>query len=261
MQISTLLLAGARASGDPLCELHDVTSKALIPLLDVRMIDHVLRALRDNVQASGPVWISGLDINTIARDAPDDLRDFISGLRQAPAAGGPASSVCAAAESNTQTPFLITTCDHPLLTAEMIDSFLAGATKSGADTVAALARREVIEQAYPDVQRTYIKLSQGHYSGCNLFYISSNKGLEAVRFWREAEKDRKRPLKIARRFGLVALVKMRAGLMTLDSVFEYGSKVIGARIKPVLLPFPDAAIDVDKTSDLELVRSIMEARN
>jgi len=32
---------------------------------------------------------------------------------------------------------------------------------------------------------------------------------------------------------------------------------LGVRIGPVILPFAEAAIDVDSTADLELVRSIL----
>ena len=38
------------------------------------------------------------------------------------------------------------------------------------------------------------------------------------------------------------------------------SKVIGPRVAAVPLPIAEAAVDVDKIEDLELVRSILAAR-
>jgi hypothetical protein len=38
------------------------------------------------------------------------------------------------------------------------------------------------------------------------------------------------------------------------------SKRLGARVSPIILPFAEAAIDVDKPGDLRLVRDIYAAR-
>ena len=42
--------------------------------------------------------------------------------------------------------------------------------------------------------------------------------------------------------------------------FEYAADRIGITAAPVLLPFAEAAIDVDKPSDLDLVESILQTR-
>ncbi|MBL4870822.1 MAG: hypothetical protein JKX72_07700, partial [Robiginitomaculum sp.] len=157
-------------------------------------------------------------------------------------------------------PFLVTTCDHALLSSDMVNTFIKGAQDSGADFALGLASKSVIAPAYPETKRTYLKFKDEHVSGCNLFYVKNENGLEAVKFWRAAQHDRKRPLKLARRLGIGMLIKYLSGCLTLKNAFETTSNSLSINAKPILLPFAEAAIDVDKPSDLTLVEDILAKR-
>lgn len=257
---SVLILAGTRNERCPLCVDAKVDSKGLIKLAGVRMIDHVLRALRDTPDLNGTIWVSGLCTQRIADGAPPDLAEFVKRLHVAPPDDGPASATLASLKAGAQLPLLITTCDHPLLTPDMLQSFLDVSRKAEGDFSVGLASRSVIEAAYPDVKRTYIKLGGGGYSGCNLFFAMTDAGRKVVTFWRDVGKDRKRPLKIAQRFGYGALFRVLTGRLGLAGAFLHGSKRVGATIEPVLIPIAEAAIDVDKPCDLALVEEILENR-
>lgn len=257
---SVLILAGARQEMCPLCTEAGVSSKALIKLAGVRMIDHVLRALRDAPALTGKVYVSGLGPEDIAENAPADLTDFVTRVHGAPSGKGPASATLACLEAGASTPLLITTCDHPLLTPIMIDQFLNGAQAEQSDFSVALATRPVIEAAYPDVARTYIRLGGQGYSGCNLFYLQTEAGKRAIKFWQDVGRDRKRPLKVAHRFGYSVLFRMLMGRLSLKGAFAHGSRRVRAKISPVVLAMAEAAIDVDKPCDLALVRKILDNR-
>ena len=247
---NVLILAGQREGVvDPLCAQAGVEWKALLPIQGMPMTEYVLSALGNSKSVKKPYWISGID-----KDLVDDA------LLQSPSEGGPASSVVVAAEAGIAYPMLVTTCDHALLTAEMVDCFVSGAEKSGADFALGLAEKTVIQPAYPETKRTYLKFADNSVSGCNLFYIKNAKGLEAIKFWRAAQHDRKKPLKLARRLGFGMLVKYASGRLTLEGAFTHASKMLGISAAPILLPFAEAAIDVDKPSDLILVESILAAR-
>lgn len=222
------------------------------------MIDHVMRALRDSSELDGDVWVSGLDVSEIITDVPSDLTSFVKRLKNAPAGNDPAAAALANLEAGAELPMLITTCDHPLLTPEMISSFLQQSDTEVTDLSVGLAPRTVIEQGYPDVKRTYLTLAGQGYSGCNLFYVKTAKARKAIDFWRDVGRDRKHPLKIARRLGYRALFRVMTGRLGLKDAFSYGSDLVGADISPVLIPFAEAAIDVDKPSDLALVTKILE---
>ena len=153
---------------------------------------------------------------------------------------------------------LVTTGDHPLLTPEIVAHFCAAAADR-ADLVAGLASAAAIRTAYPDAQRTYLRFRDERYSGANLFAVLKPEGRRAVAFWRRVEQERKRPWRLVRAFGWQPLAYL-LGRLTLDDAMARASNVIGARLAAVVLPQPEAAIDVDKPADLELVETILARR-
>lgn len=250
-KVSVLILAGQRAGVvDPLLVDAGVKWKALLPILGKPMTEYVLAALDASDSLVKPYWVSGLDKSLIG-----------TGLNQSPSEGGPASSVVVAAEAGLPYPFMVTTCDHPLLSSDMVNNFLRDSIASRADFTLGLATKDIIQPAYPDVKRTYLKFKDQHVSGCNLFYVANEKGLEAIKFWRAAQHDRKKPIKLARRLGIGMLFKYITGGLTLKTAFDYASKSLNINAKPIILPYAEAAIDVDKPSDLELVTEILSRRN
>ena len=256
---SVLILAGARNGSCDLCREAGVASKGLIPIGRMRMIDHVLMALRDARELTGTIWVSGLETRYILENLPKDLEDFGARLREAPAGSGPADAIVQTMQAGADLPLMVTTCDHPLLSPAMIGNFLHQALSAKCDFAVGLAERPIIQSAYPDVKRTYINLGGEGYSGCNLFLIGGQDGKRVVQFWRQAGQDRKQPWKIARRFGYSALFKMLLGRLDVYDAFAHGSAKVGADIKPIIIPIAEAAIDVDKTSDLILVKKLLNA--
>lgn len=252
--IHALVLAGSRASGDPLCLSEGVASKAVIDIGGQPMLARVLRALAAS-RANLPAWLIGLD-----GAALEIAADGIACHPVAAQGKGPAASLLAALEGPVGTPILVTTCDHALLTPAMIDNFLAQSIASGADMTVGLAERATIEAAYPQTKRTYLRLGGAELSGCNLFYLATPRALAVLRFWQEAERDRKKPWRIAWRFGPVTALRILLGRPGRDAVFALLSKSLGAKVCPVILPFAEAAIDVDSPGDLALVRGILAGR-
>lgn len=248
MSASVLILAGQREGVvDPLCAESGVERKAIIPINGTPMIDYVLAAL-DQAGLKTPYYVSGFGA------------DYDPRLTQSPSAPGPAGSALAALEGGIELPALMTTCDHPLLTPDMVAAFIKGAEASGADVCVGLADKTVIQPAYPHVKRTYLKFKDCSVSGCNLFYIANERGLEAIRFWRQAQHYRKRPVRLAASIGWGVLFRYIFGGLTLEGAFDYASKRLGITAKPIILPFAEAAIDVDKPSDKTLVEQILQTR-
>ncbi len=246
--ISVLILAGQREGVvDPLCAEAGVERKAVIPILGRPMIDYVIEAL-GGAGLNAPYHVSGFDA------------EYDERLTDAPSAPGPAGSALAAIENRMSFPVLMTTCDHPLLTPDMLTQFISGAKGKGTDFCVGLAEKTIIQPAYPDVKRTYLKFSDRSVSGCNLFYIANEKGLEAIRFWQTAQHLRKQPIKLAGRLGWGVLWRYLSGGLSLQGAFDYAAKRLGITAAPVLIPIAEAAIDVDKPSDRILVESILNAR-
>jgi GTP:adenosylcobinamide-phosphate guanylyltransferase len=257
---TALVLAGSRGPDDPVARAAGVPHKCLAPVAGVPMALRVVEAL-----AASP----GIDRIAVALEDPA-LVDQLPALRPLIAAGRcvllataatPSLSVQRAlGELTDPLPLLVTTGDHPLLTPEIVAHFCAAARATAADLVAGLASAAAIRAAYPDAQRTYLRFREERYSGANLFAVLQPEGRRAVAFWRRVEQERKRPWRLVRAFGWRPLLAYLLGRLTLDDALARASSVIGARLAAVVLPQAEAAIDVDKPADLELVETILARR-
>jgi hypothetical protein len=61
-------------------------------------------------------------------------------------------------------------------------------------------------------------------------------------------------------FGPYALLRFAIGNLNLAQAFAIASRRIGVVARPVVLPFADAAVDVDKPADKELAEEILRRR-
>jgi GTP:adenosylcobinamide-phosphate guanylyltransferase len=257
---TALVLAGSRGPDDPVARAGGVAHKCLVPVAGVPMAMRVIEALaacpsvdRIALALEDPALLDGLPA----------LRPLIAAGRCALLATGATPSLSvqrALDELPDPLPLLVTTGDHPLLTPEIVEHFCAAARATGADLAAGLTPASAIRKAYPDAQRTYLRFRDERYSGANLFAILAPDGRRAVAFWRRVEQERKRPWRLVRAFGWRPLVAYLLGRLTLDDAMARASRVIDARLAAVVMPYPEAAIDVDKPADLELAETILARR-
>lgn len=120
-----------------------------------------------------------------------------------------------------------------------------------------LARQDRVEAALPGARRTYLAFADGRWSGCNLFYLRTERAEAAIDLWQMVEADRKRPWRIAARLGPATLLSMLLRRLTLAEGIARLGRRIG--IEAALVPATDglAAVDVDKPADLVAVRRLV----
>ncbi|HKR86676.1 MAG TPA: nucleotidyltransferase family protein [Phenylobacterium sp.] len=241
-----LVLAGARPQTDPVAAYAGVSHKALITLAGEPLLARVVGALQEAGLRRIAVSASDPQVTALAAQL---------GCEVLPAEAGPSLSALRGIEA-LGTPVLLTTCDHALLQAEWIAQLL-DAAPDAADVSVLLARREVVEAAAPGTRRTYLKFADGAWSGCNLFLVRSERGLGAIRLWRQIEADRKRPWRIIRRLGPLTLIRYLTGRLALAEALRRLGALCGAEVAAVPSRFGLAAVDVDKPADLELVRAMV----
>ena len=257
--MNALILAGSRGPDDPMAKAAGVSHKALLPVAGVPMLLRVTEALRATC-GIGRIYVCIEDARVIARVPALEALRTAGELEIVPAAESPAASVAAAlGRIDLAQPLLVTTGDHPLLTPAILQRFLASAPKD-CDLAVALAPADVVAAAYPGAIRTFYRLGKRRFSGCNLFLVRSPNVARVAAFWRRMEGHRKRPLRLIWEIGPLAVVKVLLGLMDAEQAFAYLSRKAGATIRHVELPVADAAVDVDKPADLELVERIFAAR-
>jgi GTP:adenosylcobinamide-phosphate guanylyltransferase len=253
---TAIVLAAGRGRNDPMAKAFGVSHKCILPVNGVPMLQRVVNALQQS-QSIATIFVS-IESPAIVDEA---LGKKVSGITVIPSESSAPLSAIVSIKKHATFPVLVTTADHALLTPEVIDYFCEEAERNGADFSAGLARAEVILAAYPQSVRTFFKFGKDRVSGCNLFAINNEYGLRILEKWQYLEQSRKKPWRLVAAFGPFALIRFGLGTLTLDSVFRIVSNRLGLTAKPILLPFAEAAIDVDKPSDLELAEAILKQRN
>lgn len=257
---TALVLAGRRDSSDALAGVWGAQHRALLDVNGVPMLLRVVRTLGD-AKSVGCIVVSIDD--PAALDGVEELRDLVAGGDVAlhTSLASPSRSILDLLEGlPTGEKALVVTADHALLTREMVDHFASAADASEADVCVALVAASLVRAHFPESKRTYLPFRDDGYSGANLFAFRTAESRRAVAFWRRAERFRKRPWRMVGTFGPLTLVLFLLRRLDLDAAFERVSRAVGARVRAIRMPFPEAAIDVDRPADLELVSRILGER-
>lgn len=244
--MNVLILAGERAGGDPLALAEGVANKTQIVIAGQTMLAHVLNAV-GQLRPAPQLFISGQvdagEAVTVIDTAQTPCTSVLKALSQIPL------------------PVLITTADHPLLTSAILNEFLQKAAALQGDVCVGLVSLALVSQHYPTNRRTKLRFSDGSFSGANLFLLRSENAMKLIEFWRQMEMNRKSPWRMIRVLGAGSIIRYALGRLSFAQVVTVIAARTGCSIAPVMLSDPHAAIDVDKPSDLALVREIMAARN
>lgn len=169
----------------------------------------------------------------------------------------PSSSVHAVMQSLPQElPVLLVTADHALLNARLVDYFCSEARMRNADVVVGLAAYDLVAAAYPGMRRTVLRFRDGGICGCNLYAFLTARSRSLIKFWGQVEGLRKRPIQLISRLGWVPALGFFFGWLSLRQAIAKLSQRLDLSIDVVMLPFPEAALDVDTVSDWELAERI-----
>jgi GTP:adenosylcobinamide-phosphate guanylyltransferase len=229
--LAALILAGERGGENPVAQAAGVSEKCWAPVAGVPMVLRVV----DTLSQCGAVGRIAISLQVGAAEADRDaLARRAAGLELTllPSGASPTASILEAVGAlEDPYPLIVTTADHPLLNAEMVEHFWAACEGADADG-----------------------------SGANLFALTRPEGLRAVEFWQRVERSRKRPWRLVGAFGLGPLLAYLFGRLTVERAAREASRIFGAKADIVDLPFAEAAIDVDKPSDLDLVERILRDR-
>lgn len=257
---TAVVLAGDRGPGDPLVEASGMSCKPLIPVGGTPMVLRVVASLEE-AREIGSIVLSGPP--RVAVDQEEGLRYRIASgtIHWMENQATPSASAWRALESlPDQTPVLLTTADHALLSAKIVDYFCSQARSTGADVVAGLARHDSVIRAYPDTRRTAIHLRDGSYCSCNLFAFFTYRGRRAADFWRKVEKQRKKTLRLISGFGWLNVLLYLLRRPSLERGLSRISRRLDLKAAAVIMPFPEAAVDVDTIEDWQLVESIVASQ-
>jgi CTP:molybdopterin cytidylyltransferase MocA len=259
-RFSAVILSGDRGPNEALNLAAKVCCKALVPVGGRAMLLRVLDTLSDCSSIDAPI-IAGLDDQALQANAELRQRLATDALARTPKAAGPSAAAAAAAETvPASTPILITTADHALLEADVVEHFLHAAAATGLDVVAAVIRYPDFHRAHPQVDKTVMRFSDDHYCGCNLFALLTPAGRRILNTWQQVEAQRKTPWKTVGLIGWTAILRYLTGRLSISQATTQLSQRLGIKVGVVVLPTPDAAIDVDTIGDWQFVEALLAQR-
>ena len=258
---TALVLAADRGIDDPVAKAAGVPCKSLTPIGGTPMVFRVVNALEASSQV-GSINLCGPPESIVNQDV--DLADLIESgqVNWYKNQATPSTSAYQVLKRlPDEMPVILTTADHALLNPRMVDHFCSQAKSSDCDVVIGLARHEAVINAYPQARRTATRLADGAYCGCNLFAFLTPRARRAADFWRQVESHRKNPLRVIRVIGWMAVIRYLLGSLSLAEAMQRISHRLGFKAGAVIMPFAEAAVDVDSVSDLELVKQIVAEIN
>ena len=254
---TAIVLAGQRPGIDPLAHEFGQEFKALVEIAGRSMLSRVIDTLmacpsvgRIVILAQTPEKLLHGDLAWAAR------HDRIVPIESS---GGIAQSIATVIASGVVPwPVFVTTGDHPLLTPEMVERFLAEAGEH--DLSIGAVERRVVEARYATTRRTWLKFADGAYSGANMFALRNARTAGALELWARAEEDRKQALRLFLHFGPVLAARAITRTIGFAAAIAAAGRRLGVSARLVDLEFPEAAIDVDKRSDHTIAEAILRRR-
>ncbi|GAB6403031.1 nucleotidyltransferase family protein [Pseudomonas sp. MHK4] len=259
---TALVLAADRGPADPVAAMAGTGCKALVPVAGVPMVRRVIEALEASDRIDRIVLV-GPARHLLAQDASmTQLLDTARVSWLQPANSPSASAARALERQPADRPVLVTTADHALLCREMVDYFLQQATAGGHDFVVAVTPLDTVLAGFPGTRRTSIRLRGGPYCGSNLFAFMTEDARRLASYWQRVEQDRKHPRRvIAGALGLGGVLRYLLGRLTLEQALQQLSGRLGVSLGAVIMPFAEAAIDVDSPLDYQMVERFHAQRN
>ncbi|HHY23968.1 MAG TPA: NTP transferase domain-containing protein [Clostridiaceae bacterium] len=147
---------------------------------------------------------------------------------------------------------LICSCDIPLITTEAINDFISRSKMLNADLCYPIIEKAVNNNKYPDMERTYVRIKEGKFTGGNIFYVNPKAIENGLLFADKLIKARKNPLKMARLLSFTFMLRLVFGNLAISAVEERFSRVTGIKARAIVSLFPEVGQDVDKSSDLNM---------
>lgn len=244
--MDVIVLAGAKNNG-ALRESSDSLYEATIPVNGKPLLDYVVRPLVqvndvERIVVVGPEEGLSSDLRGIIWRVVPSGQTMVENLRRGLEALAPRGKV------------LVATADIPLLTPAAVEDFLDRCRKRDADVYYPIVARAPIEARFPGVKRTYAALREGVFTGGDIILLAPEIVERHLGTIEQAVALRKKPLQMARLLGLRYLLKLLMGRLSIAEIEGRVEKKLHFKGVAIITPHAEIGIDVDKPSDLDLVR-------
>jgi len=166
-------------------------------------------------------------------------------------------------ELNPQAEYVLSvSSDIPAITGEMIDWLVDTAMQSQHDVYYGVVKKEVMEARYPGSNRTFTKLADMEICGADIHIAHHSMTTDPVHLakWEVLIGKRKQPLKQAASIGFLTLLLLLLGRLSLDDAVKRATQKLNFTGRAIIFPYAEAAMDVDKPHQLEILRADLEKK-
>jgi CTP:molybdopterin cytidylyltransferase MocA len=245
--IPAIVLAGAPNTG----RLRDASPAAYEALIDLHgrpLTAYVIDALL-KTSVVGRVVVVG----------PQALKEHgTDRLVVIPPVGGMLENLAAGLDAVSGFPrALVVTGDIPLFTAGIVEEFIRLCGDMEAEVYYPVIPREAVEKDFPGVQRTYVRLREGSFTGGNVGLVDPKALKRCLDRAGDFVRLRKKPVRLALVVGPGFLFRFLLGRISVKDVEKRVSYLLGFSGRAVVAHLPEIGVDVDKPADLEAVRAAL----
>lgn len=146
---------------------------------------------------------------------------------------------------------LVVSSDTPFITGEIVDNFIEKCT-GGADFYYPIVPKELTEAKFPQTKRTYLRLTEGTFTGGNLQLINKATFLRELNMAEKVFSLRKSPIGLLGLLGWRFVVKFFFGRLSIKDIEAKAGAVLAAKVKAVVCNEPEIGVDIDKPEDWQL---------
>ncbi|NLA25779.1 MAG: NTP transferase domain-containing protein [Firmicutes bacterium] len=248
-----VILAGGGKT-EPLTEQEGVFNKAFIEIHGRPMISYVINGLSGSpsigkIVAVGPekelreLLTAGYEFTPVPEEG-SLLDNVAAGLR-----GLEGDRLC-----------LVLTGDIPLIERVAIEGLLALCAPFDGDFYYPILKRERCQERFPQMKRTYVRLREGYFTGGNVALLRPDWFTRCRPRLDLFVTYRKKPLKLFRILPVSFIYKFLLNRLTVTDLEDYLAGMMQASVHAVPCSFVEIGTDVDKSSDLEIVRHVLKQK-
>jgi GTP:adenosylcobinamide-phosphate guanylyltransferase len=239
---------------DPLYTYSHGNSKALIDVAGKPMIQWVLDALGNSKRVNNVIVIGLSPKSGVTCKKP---LHYVS--NQGRMLANIVAGVNKALELNKRNKYvLVVSSDIPALKSEMVDWLVDTCMETKDDLYYGVCPRDVMEARFPDSRRTYTHLRDMDVCGADINITHVRMTTEHLDMWESLIGTRKSPLRQAGLIGFGTLFALFTRRLTLEEAVRRVCERIGVKGRAIVWPYAEPCMDVDKPSQLELIRADLE---
>ena len=251
-----ILAGGIPQPEEPLYTLTQGQNKALLEIAGKPLIQWVIDAFND-AHGIETITVVGLDKNSgLQSQVPIYYTEAAGSMFDNARAG-----IAELREHKQESHYLLmSSSDIPTLTGEIVDWIITQTDGVTADAFYLACNRPTMDARFPNSNRSFYKLKDMEICGSDIHVFAANLADQEDTLWISLMNERKNAFKQARIIGFGTLFSLLFRTATLQSLAKAVGGRLGLKAIPVLSPYAETAMDVDKPHQYDMLKADLENR-